>query len=85
MRLRVDRPEAASAELAELLGARHGRTYTAAGVRQLLHRARERFSELLLDDVRRSLEGAAMERVQEELAELRLLKYCQDVIEKRHG
>ncbi len=85
MRLRVDQPDLASADIAVSLGAKHGKEYTPAGVRQLLHRARERFSELLLDDVRRSLEGAPMERVQEELADLRLLKYCQDAIDKKHG
>ena len=83
MRLRVDRPEASSADLASLLGQKAGKAYTAAGVRQLLHRGRERFAELLLEDVRRSMEGAPLEQVQEELADLRLLKYCQEAIDKR--
>jgi RNA polymerase sigma-70 factor (ECF subfamily) len=83
MRLRVSQPEMTSADLAEHLGKALGKTFTAAGVRQVLHRARERFSELLLDDVRQSLEGAPLERVQEELADLRLLKYCQDAIDRK--
>ena len=83
MRLRVDRPEAASADLAAALGEKVGKSYTAAGVRQLLHRARERFAELLLEDVRRSMEDAPLEQVREELAELRLLKYCQETLDKR--
>ncbi|MBY0233268.1 MAG: hypothetical protein K2W96_28645, partial [Gemmataceae bacterium] len=83
MRLRVDQPEASSTDLARLLGEKVKKEYTSPGVRQLLHRARERFAELLLDDVRESMEGAPMEQVQEELAELRLLKYCQDAIDKR--
>lgn len=85
MRLRVDQPELASAQLAEVLGQKVGKTYTAAAVRQLLHRARERFAELLLDDVRQSMEGAPLERVQEELADLHLLKYCQEALDKRRG
>jgi RNA polymerase sigma-70 factor (ECF subfamily) len=83
MRLRVSQPEMTSADLAEHLGKALGKTFTAAAVRQVLHRARERFSELLLDDVRQSLEGASLERVQEELADLRLLKYCQDAISRK--
>lgn len=85
MKLRVDRPELSSAQLAEVLGQQVGKTYTPAALRQLLHRARERFAELLFDDVRQSLEGAPLERVEEELADLQLLKYCQDLIERRKG
>jgi RNA polymerase sigma-70 factor (ECF subfamily) len=85
LRLRVDQPELGSAEIAARLEAKLGKAYSQAAIRQLLHRARERFSEALLDDVRRSLEGASLERVQEELAELRLLKYCQGAIDRRHG
>jgi RNA polymerase sigma-70 factor (ECF subfamily) len=83
LRFRVDQPDLPSGQMAEQLGARLNRTFTAAGVRQLLHRARERFAELLLDDVRQSLEGAPPEQVEEELAELNLLKYCQDALQKR--
>jgi RNA polymerase sigma-70 factor (ECF subfamily) len=85
LRRRVDQPELSSSDLAEDLSRRLGRSFTPAGIRQLVHRARERFAELLLDDIRQSLEDAPMERVMEELAELNLLKYCKDVLEKRHG
>jgi RNA polymerase sigma-70 factor (ECF subfamily) len=85
LRCRVDRPELSSTQLAEQLSASQGKAYTAAGVRQLLHRARERFAELLLDDIRQSLEGAPQVQVEEELAELNLLKYCKDVIDRRRG
>jgi hypothetical protein len=83
MRLRVDQPELSSADIAERLAAKWGRPYTAAGVRQLVHRGRERFAELLLADIRETLEGAPMERVVEELAELNLLKYCKDLLDRR--
>jgi RNA polymerase sigma-70 factor (ECF subfamily) len=85
LRARVDQPDLSSAQLAEQLSARLGRAITSAGVRQLLHRARERFAELLLDDVRQSLEGAPVEQIAEELAELNLLKYCKDVLDRRQG
>jgi RNA polymerase sigma factor (sigma-70 family) len=85
LRMRVDQPDLASAQIAEQLSGPLGRTISAAGVRQLLHRARERFAELLLDDVRESLPGASMEQIAEELAELNLLKYCKDILDRRHG
>ncbi len=85
LRRRVDEPDLSSSDLADDLSKRLGRAFTPAGVRQLVHRARERFAELLLDDIRQSLEDAPKERVLEELAELNLLKYCKDALEKRHG
>ncbi len=85
LRLRVDEPELSSAQMAETLSARLGRTISAANVRQLLHRARERFAELLLEDVQQSLEGAPLDQVEEELAELNLLKYCKDILDRRRG
>src|SRR5215218_6120967 len=70
LRLRADQPELSSTEMAETLSARLGRAISPANLRQLLHRARERFAELLLDEVCQSLEGASIEQVEEELAEL---------------
>ncbi|MFO0842202.1 MAG: sigma factor [Gemmataceae bacterium] len=85
MRLRVDQPDLSSADIAGRLEAKLGRAFTAAGVRQLVHRGRERFAELLLADIRETLEGAPLERVLEELAELNLLKYCKDILDRKHG
>jgi RNA polymerase sigma-70 factor (ECF subfamily) len=76
LRLRARHPELRSPELAERLGAVLGRPVTAAGARQMLHRAREKFAELLLYEVRQSLEGPTAERLEEELRELGLYRYC---------
>ncbi|HET6881968.1 MAG TPA: hypothetical protein VFI31_17510 [Pirellulales bacterium] len=81
MRLRVDHPEAKSAALAELLAARLGRPVTAAAARQSLHRARQRFAELLYDETSTSLGTALRDEIEEELAELELLKYCKPIFE----
>jgi RNA polymerase sigma-70 factor (ECF subfamily) len=83
LRLRVDQPDLSSGQMAEALAVRLSRPLTAANVRQLLHRARERFADLLLEDVQQSLEGAPLDQVEEELAELNLLKYCQDTLARR--
>jgi RNA polymerase sigma factor (sigma-70 family) len=85
LRTRVDQPDFSSSQIAEQLTARLGRSISSSNVRQLVHRARERFAELLLDDVRQSLEGAPREQIAEELAELNLLKYCKDVLDRRQG
>jgi RNA polymerase sigma-70 factor (ECF subfamily) len=80
LRLRVDRPELPSAELARQLAQLRGKPFTAAGVRQLLHRAREKFALLLVEETRQSLGPAAQDRLQDELADLGLLKYCQTAL-----
>jgi hypothetical protein len=69
--------------MAEQLGVRLGRPLTAAGVRKTLERARDKFTDFLLEDVRHSLEGADLDQVEEELAELNLLKYCRDALRRR--
>jgi RNA polymerase sigma factor (sigma-70 family) len=80
LRLRVEQPDLRSPQLAEQLSAALGRPLTAAGVRQLLHRARERFAEALVEETRHSLGSATQEKLEEELAELNLLKYCQSLL-----
>jgi RNA polymerase sigma factor (sigma-70 family) len=82
LRLRVDHPQMKSEQIAEELGARVGRSFTAAHVRQLLRRARDRFGLILLDEVRESLGPEGAGDLEEELAELNLLKYCQDLLKK---
>ncbi|MCI0462896.1 MAG: sigma-70 family RNA polymerase sigma factor [Gemmataceae bacterium] len=77
LRFRADHPEMSSAEMAEALQGQLGAGLTADTVRQTLHRARERFAELLLAEVAHSLEPATPEAVEEELRELGLLNYCQ--------
>ena len=85
LRFRVDQAGLTSQQMAEQLSQQLGKSMTAAGVRQLLHRARERFAEMLLDEVRRSLGPAGRDYLEEELAELNLLKYCQSALQKEEG
>jgi RNA polymerase sigma factor (sigma-70 family) len=83
LRFRADHPEMRSPQLAEQLTAQLGRSFTAAGVRQTLHRAREKFASLLLDEVADSLENPRTEQLEEELVELGLLDYCRPALERR--
>jgi hypothetical protein len=83
LRFRADHPEMRAPQLAVELTAQLGRSFTATGVRQILHRAREKFAAFLLDEVTHSLENPTAEQVAEELAELGLLDYCRPALEKR--
>jgi RNA polymerase sigma factor (sigma-70 family) len=69
LRLRADHPDATSDDLAARAGT------TAAAVRQTLKRARETFTGLLRQEVAYSLADPTPEAVDEEMAELDLLKY----------
>jgi RNA polymerase sigma-70 factor (ECF subfamily) len=83
LRFRAEHAELSSQDMAEQLTAQLGRPLTAAGVRQTLHRARERFTDLLLEEVRQSLGPSARNALEEELAELNLLQYCQGALARR--
>ena len=85
LRFRAQSPDVPSALMAEQLSARLGRPLTAAGVRQTLHRARDRFAELLLDEVACSLETDDPEKLEQELIDLGLLAYCRDALQRRAG
>ena len=56
-----------------------------AGVRQILHRARERFAKLLLAEVQSSLDTLVCERVEAELVDVGLLEYCRPALEACGG
>jgi RNA polymerase sigma factor (sigma-70 family) len=85
LRYRWDNPAVPSAEIAEELGPRLGRPLTAAGVRKTLERARDRFAELLLDEIIHTLGDPTRERLEDELIELNLLKHCHAALDRRTG
>jgi RNA polymerase sigma-70 factor (ECF subfamily) len=80
LRLRVEQPDASSDQLAALLSAQLGKCLTAAAARQALHRAREVFADLLLDEVTGSLADPTADAVEQELADLGLLEYCRPAL-----
>jgi len=85
LRFRAQHPEMRSGELAEELAAQLGKPLSAAGVRQILHRARERFAKLLLAEVQSSLDTLVCERVEAELVDVGLLEYCRPALEACGG
>ncbi len=80
---RIDNPEAASAAMAEWLSERLKKTVNAAWVRKTLQRAHEKFADLLVDEVARSLGASESEAIAEELRTLDLLKYCRSAMQRR--
>jgi RNA polymerase sigma factor (sigma-70 family) len=83
LRLRVERPTLSSEEMAEELGRRFGKAYSVPALRQALYRAREKFSDLLLDEVVQSLETPTVEDLEEELQDLGLLSHCRAALQRR--
>ena len=73
---KANAPEGRSADGARELSAALQREITPAGFRQTLHRAREKFAELLPKEVAYSLGTDEPAAVESELAELELLDYC---------
>jgi RNA polymerase sigma-70 factor (ECF subfamily) len=83
LRWRAENPKAAAGQIAQELQARLHRPFTEEGIRQTLHRAREKYAEVLLAEVARSLENPCPGQVEEELSDLGLLVYCQPGLSAR--
>ena len=83
LRYRVKHPEARSGELAEGLSKAMHKQVNAGAVRVTLHRAREAFADLLLDEVINSLADGSLDAAEQELIELDLLGYCKPALESR--
>jgi RNA polymerase sigma-70 factor (ECF subfamily) len=82
LRCRIDHPELPSPEMAVRLAARLHRDVSPQWVRKWLARGREKFSDLLLREVERSLEHPTEESVSEELIDLGLSDYCQAALKR---
>lgn len=86
LRLRATLPnEVRSQDLAAKLSEQLGKPFTAANVRQIIHRARTRFAELLVEEVRESLHDPSDETLLDELTDLQIYKYCKPALEPDGG
>ena len=85
MQFRIQHPELRSSQMAEQLSVRLRQPMTAAWVRQILHRGREKFAELLLAEVADTLHDPTMAELEEELRDLGLLIYCQTAVKRYEG
>jgi DNA-directed RNA polymerase specialized sigma24 family protein len=85
LRFRADNPDLSSPQMAERLSAPLGKALTAAGVRKTLERARDRFADLLLDEIAQAMDTPSRDRLEEELIDLGLLEHCRSALERRGG
>jgi len=79
LRLRVESPDATGDELAAALAAKTGHPVRADACRQLLRRARLRFAEALVAELRAGLADPSPARLAEELAALGLREYVKEM------
>ena len=85
LKFRTEHPKTGSADMAKRLSDQLQRSppFTESGIRKTLQRARVRFADLLLDDVAFSLNDPSLEKLEEELIDLRLLEYCRSALQRR--
>jgi DNA-directed RNA polymerase specialized sigma24 family protein len=85
LRFRTDHPDLPSGELAKALTAelKPAESFTDAGVRKILQRAREMFTDLLVAEVSRSLQNADEDALEQELIDLGFHAYCKKALDRR--
>ena len=85
LHFRVDNPDLPVADLARQLSGRLGQEPSAAWVYKHLHKARQKFADLLVAEVARTLDCPGVEELGEELAELGLLRWCRPALGRSRG
>jgi RNA polymerase sigma-70 factor (ECF subfamily) len=85
LRFKAEHQQLRSHEMAEQLSQTLGKPLTAAGVRKTIDRARDRFADLLLDEIAQAMSDPTPEHLEEELIDLNLLEYCRPALERRRG
>lgn len=85
LHFRAAHVEMRSGEIAQQLVGLMGKPLTADWVRQTLHRARDKFADLLLAEVLHTLDTPTAEELEQELIDLGLLEYCRPALERFRG
>jgi DNA-directed RNA polymerase specialized sigma24 family protein len=83
--LKADEPDLTAPDIAERLRSAGKGDYSAAAMRQVLHRSREIFAEKLLAEVSRSILSEDHDALADELEVLDLLTYCREALKRRGG
>lgn len=83
LRFRADHPGLRSPALAVELSKRLDRPINAGNVRVLVHRARDRFADFLVETVEASLANPSRDALENELITLDLLSYCKPNLSRR--
>jgi RNA polymerase sigma factor (sigma-70 family) len=82
LRYRSEHPEQRSAEISEQLSLQLGKPVNAPWVRQMLHRARDKFADLLLEETLQTLREPTVDQLEEELIAIGLYEYCRPALDK---
>lgn len=82
LRFRSEHPQMRSEEMADEVGRRLGKSITSAGVRQTLHRAREKFAEILVGEVSQTLADPTLADLEQELIDVGLHEYCRPALDR---
>jgi DNA-directed RNA polymerase specialized sigma24 family protein len=85
LRVRTDNPDVHSPELAIIVSQRLGKTVTAEWVRNRLHFARKKFTELLLAEIEKTLATPNQDDLEHEVIDLGLLDYCLAALNERRA
>ncbi|GIW86492.1 MAG: hypothetical protein KatS3mg108_0816 [Isosphaeraceae bacterium] len=80
---RTEHPDDKAPEIARRLSAQLGREVSPGWIRKRLFLARERFTDLIVDEVAASLEDPAPAAIEDELIELGLLDRCRAALDRR--
>jgi hypothetical protein len=80
LRLTADHPQEPSASLAERASAIAGRSVGVDAFRKQLSRARRHFAQLIIEEIRLTLEDGSTEDVVEELGDLGLMEFVRDFL-----
>lgn len=83
LRDRTDHPDDKAPEIAVRLSAHLGREVSPEWVRKRLFLAREKFTDLIVEEVAASLESPTPEAIEDELIELGLLDRCRAALDRR--
>src|SRR5262245_56990383 len=82
LHFRVENPDLPVADMARRLSGRLGQEPSATWVYKHLHNARQKFADLLVAEVARTLDSPGVEQLGQELAELGLLRWCQPALDR---
>jgi RNA polymerase sigma factor (sigma-70 family) len=80
LRLTADYPQESSASLAGRASALAGRSVTVDAFRKQLSRARRHFAQLIVEEIRQTLEDGSADNVVEELGDLGLMEFVRDFL-----
>ena len=80
----VSNPDCSAADAAAAVTVQLGKPITVANIRVILHRARQRFADLITEEVAQTLDSPTRQELAEELRVLNLTKLCKRSLRSWH-